>query len=52
MKVIVTSLEGGDTYAQELDADSWDATYSLRLFKGEKLVAEFAGHAWISERLV
>ncbi|QTO46332.1 hypothetical protein [Burkholderia latens] len=51
MKVIVTSLEGGESYVHEFDADSWNATSSLRLFNGGKLVAEFAPHTWISVRV-
>lgn len=51
MTLIVTCLEGGETYAHELEADSWDATSSLRLFKDEKLVAEFAPHSWLSVKV-
>lgn len=51
MKVIVTSFMGGELIAHEFEADSWNAISSLRLFKGEKVVAEFAEHAWISVRL-
>ncbi|MDN7700027.1 hypothetical protein QZM15_16270 [Burkholderia sp. AU44665] len=51
MKVIVTVHDAKKTAEQEFEADSWSADSSLRLYKGEKLIAEFANYVWVSVRV-
>lgn len=51
MKIIVTLHDVKKTTEQEFDADSWSAESSLRLYKDEKLIAEFANYVWVSVRV-